>query len=232
MSDTKSPVVITIDGPAGVGKSTVARLLAKRLDVVYLDTGATYRAVAYLALKAGHDPVKDIGALAEIGQTLPIRFEQDSSGETRVWLEGEEITDVIRQTDVTEASAQVAQHGPVRAALVNRQRELAAEQSVVVEGRDTGSVVFPDASVKFFLDADPMIRAKRRQDELAERYGTTLPLEQVREQLHFRDALDRKRLIGPLIQPDDAILIDSSNKPAEEVVSEMLTHIKEFNAKR
>ncbi len=217
--------VITIDGPAGVGKSTAARLLAQRLGLVYLDTGATYRSVAYAGLKKNLNLATDIEALAEVAKNIQIRFEQGEEGKTRVWVGDEEVTETIRTESVTKGAAQVAQHGPVRAALVQRQRELAAQLNVVVEGRDTGSVVFPNANYKFFLDADPTIRAQRRQGEITERYGDTPPLEQVREQLHFRDGLDRNRLVGPLIQPEDAILIDTSNRSANAVVDSMLEYI-------
>lgn len=219
-------VIITIDGPGGVGKSTVAKLLAQRLGVRYLDTGATYRALAYAALRRGLSPVTDVRRLAALARRLPLRLE--SSGDLlRVFLDGEEITRDIRTEKISEAAAQLSQHPAVRRAMVRLQRGLASRSvgGVVVEGRDTGSVVFPSATHKFFLKADPSIRAKRRQQELARLYGTAPPLVEVREQLELRDGLDRRRRVGPLVQPHGAVAIDTSHASAPGVVSRMLRRI-------
>ena len=220
-------LVVTIDGPAGVGKSTTAKLLAKRLGLMYLDTGATYRALAYAALHAKPKlhVVADRHKIAALARQLPLQLRPTPEGGLRVILAGKNITTRIRTEEVSEAAAQVSQYPEVRAAMVTLQRRLARQAGVVVEGRDTGSVVFPRAAFKFFLDADPTVRARRRQGELARLYGNMPPLAQVKDQLHFRDGLDRTRRIGPLVKPSGAIAIDTSRLPAAGVVRAMLKHI-------
>lgn len=224
------PLVVTIDGPAGVGKSTAAQRLARALGLLYLDTGATYRALAYAALKARLNPVQDAGRLARLARRLPLRLHPRPDGGLRITLAGEDITRAIRTEEVSEAAAQVSQHTDVRAAMVKRQRELANRHGVVVEGRDTGSVVFPGAPFKFFLDAVPSVRAKRRQRELSRLYGAKPPLEQVRQQIHFRDGLDRTRRVGPLVKPPGAVRVDTSRLSASRVVRAMLQRIRRAQA--
>ncbi len=219
-------LVITIDGPGGVGKSTIAKLLAKRLGLAYLDTGATYRALAYAALRQRLNPVTDVERLARLAASLPLELRVSGQHALQVWLDGREITRAIRTEEVTEAAAQISQHAPVRAAMVERQRALANRHGVVVEGRDTGSVVFPHAPHKFFLDADPAVRARRRQAELARLYGSRTPLAQIREQLHFRDGLDRSRQVGPLVTPPGAMVINTSRRTIPQVVQAMLAAIR------
>jgi cytidylate kinase len=150
----------------------------------------------------------------------------------RITLNGIDVTKAIRTEEVAEAAAQISQHPAVREAMVRRQRELAKlssrqtpVQGVVVEGRDTGSVVFPGATHKFFLDASPLVRAKRRQRELSRLYGARPPLVQVKDQLHFRDGLDRTRRVGPLMKPNGAVALDTTHLTALQVVREMLRHI-------
>ena len=220
-----SPLVITIDGPAGVGKSTAAQLLARRLGLVYLDTGATYRALAYAALKAGLHPIADAHRLPAMARHLPLQLRQASRGGLWVGLAGVDITTAIRTEAVSEAAAQISQYPEVRAAMVELQRSLVSPQGVVVEGRDTGSIVFPHATHKFFLDADPRVRARRRQGELSRLYGSKPPLAQVEEQLRFRDGLDRTRRVGPLVKPAGAATIDTTHRTALQVVRAMLQHI-------
>jgi cytidylate kinase len=215
--------VVTIDGPGGVGKSTVAKLLAKRLGALYLDTGATYRVLAHAALT--QHALGDAQKLAALARRLPLRMEPLAGGGLRVWLNGQDVTDAIRTEKVSEAAAVVAQNSAVRSALVQLQRRLARAGAVVVEGRDTGSVVFPRATHKFFLDADPDVRARRRQRELQKRYGAGVSLTEVREQLEVRDELDRSRRVGPLVKPKGAIAIDTSRVTAPQVVRSMLRHI-------
>jgi len=216
------PVVVTIDGPGGVGKSTVAKLLAERLGIMYLDTGATYRALAHAAL-AQH-ALADAKKLAVLARRLPLRLEPVDGGTLRVWLNGEDVTEPIRTEKVSEAAAIVAGNPEVRAAMVRLQRRLANGQGVVVEGRDTGSVVFPKATYKFFLDADAEVRAHRRQRELEKRYGRA-SLTTVRENLEVRDELDRSRRVGPLVKPKGAVAIDTSHLTTHDVVNKMLRHI-------
>jgi len=220
------PLIITIDGPAGCGKSTVAKRLARSLGLTYLDTGATYRTLALAALQEDPPVVADASRLADLARQLPIRLEAAPDGQLRVFLGDDEVTRKIRTEQVTEVAAQISQYPEVRAAMVERQRELAHTHAVVVEGRDTGSVVFPHATHKFFLDADPAVRAKRRQQELFKLYGSQTPLAMIREQIELRDGLDRSRRVGPLIKPSDAVLIDTTKKTVQGVVQEMLRTIR------
>ena len=234
-SKLKRSLVVTIDGPAGVGKSTVAKMVAKRLGLLYLDTGATYRTLAYAALQANLNPITDARRVAALGRRLPIELTYNAQRGLRVRLSGKDITKKIRTEEVTEAAAQVSQEPAVRSAMVALQRCLAnprpdplgrgGHQGVVVEGRDTGSVVFPRARFKFFLDADPTVRAKRRQLEMGHLYGTKPPIIQVEEQLHFRDHLDRNRRVGPLRKPSGAVTIDTTHLTIPQVVRAMLERI-------
>ncbi|MBI3331281.1 MAG: (d)CMP kinase [Candidatus Omnitrophica bacterium] len=221
----RPPLVVTIDGPGGVGKSTVAKLLARKLRVLYLDTGATYRALAYAALEKRLSPVTDVKPLARLARRLPLRLSREAGGALRVWLNGRDVSHAIRTERISEAAAQVSQHARIRAAMVALQRRLAKRQGVVVEGRDTGSVVFPQAPFKFFLIAAAGVRAKRRQRELAKLYGAQPPLKEVREQLQFRDELDRSRRVGPLVRPPGAVTIDTTRRTARQVVRAMLAHL-------
>ena len=234
--ESRTPFIVTIEGPAGVGKSTVAKLLAKRLGVMYLDTGATYRSLAYAAVQAALNPITDRHRLAMLAHRLPLILQPTPEGGLRVKLGSTDVTTQIRTEEVSEAAAQVSQYPEIRAAMVALQRRLArrpwtdprngvARQGAVVEGRDTGSVVFPKAPHKFFLDADPAVRARRRQQELERLYGSRPPLAQVREQLHFRDGLDRHRRVGPLVKPAGALAIDTTHRSAAQVVRLMLAHI-------
>ncbi len=218
-------LIITIDGPAGVGKSTVAQRLAQRLGLTYLDTGATYRALAYAAVTHHLNPITDTRRLGRLARRLPLRLRPAPHGGIQVLLNRVDITNQIRTEEVSEAAAQVSQYPEVRAAMVALQRKLANRHGVVVEGRDTGSVVFPHASHKFFLKADAAIRARRRQEELAQLYGRRPPLTQVREQLHFRDSLDQTRRVGPLVKPVGATVIDTSRRSVTQVVQLMLRRI-------
>lgn len=235
-ASSPKPFVVTIDGPAGVGKSTVAKLLAQRLGVMYLDTGATYRSLAFAAVRGDLNPITDRSRLAVLARRLRLVLQPTPEGGLRVRLDGVDITTHIRTEEVSEAAAQVSQYPEIRAAMVRLQRRLARRawtdprngmirRGVVVEGRDTGSVVFPQAPYKFFLDADPEVRARRRQQELERLYGSRPPLAQVREQLHFRDGLDRHRRVGPLVKPAGAIAVNTTHRGAAQVVRLMLAHI-------
>jgi len=213
--------VITIDGPAGVGKSTVAKLLAHQLGLVYLDTGATYRALAFEALAAGIDP-HDEARLVRAAQRLQLTLRPLAGDGPLVLLDGRDVTREIRTERVTACAAILAQHPRVRAALVRLQRRLARGGRVVAEGRDTGSVVFPKAPYKFFLTARIGVRARRRQHELQTLHGTSPSAVAIARQLQVRDSLDRRRKIGPLIRPRGTVMVDTTSLRAREVVDRMV----------
>ena len=221
-----TPMIVTIDGPAGVGKSTVAKMLAQRVGLTYLDTGATYRALAYAAVQQHLNTITDAERLSRLARHLPLELRSLPDGRLQVLLDHVDITSRIRTEEVSEAAAQVSQYPKVRAAMVKLQRKIADAHGVVVEGRDTGSVVFPHATHKFFLDAALAIRAKRRRRELSDLYGAASPIVQVREQIHFRDSLDRSRRVGPLVKPPGAVAIDTSRLSATQVVRKILQHLR------
>jgi cytidylate kinase len=204
--------VVTIDGPAGAGKSTVARLLAERLGWRQLDTGAMYRAVTLAALRAGLDLTND-EALGALTARLQVRMPPG-----RVVLDGEDVTEAIRSPEVTRASRFVADQPSVRRQLVAWQRAFAEENNVVTEGRDQGTVVFPQAQLKVFLTASLDERACRRYAEMAAR-GDSTPFEQVRRDLEERDARDAARSIAPMKPAADALLLDTTALPLAEVVA-------------
>ncbi|MFN4258974.1 MAG: (d)CMP kinase [Gemmataceae bacterium] len=213
-------MIITIDGPAGAGKSSAARLLAQRLGFAFLDTGATFRAVA-LALRRAGVAEEDDAALAALLPTLRIDMPPG-----RVLLNGEDVSEAIRAPDVTAAAGRVAARPVVRHFLAQLQRRLAEGRDMVCEGRDQGTVVFPDALCKFFLEADPVERARRRQRDLAER-GEPVALEEVLQAQQERDQRDAARALAPMTPADDAIRIDSTSLTLEEVVSLLERHVRE-----
>src|SRR3989338_3290445 len=219
-------LVVTIDGPAGAGKSTVAKRLAHELGLMYLDTGATYRTLALAALQEEPPVVADAHRLARLARQLPLRLEKAGRNGLRGFLGDDDVRRKIRTEAITDIAARISQYPEVRAAMVERQRELADAQGVVVEGRDTGSVVFPHATYKFYLDAEPAVRAKRRQQELAKFYGSQTPLAMIREQIDLRDGLDRSRAVGPLVTPVGALVIDTTRQTVQAVVRRMLQHIR------
>jgi cytidylate kinase len=216
--------VITVDGPAGAGKSTVSKLLAKKLGYIYLDTGAMYRAVALLARNSDHSDPLDEKVLEEICLGLDLEFVQ-KGGTLRLLANGRDITEEIREPEISSLASAVSAKGVVRERLSMIQRSMGNAGGVVLEGRDMGTVVFPDADVKFYLDARPEVRSKRRFLEL-EAQGQDTTAEEVHQLMIERDRNDRNRQLAPLKPADDAILVDSSDLQIEGVVQLMLNHIE------
>ena len=210
-------ITIAIDGPAGAGKSTLARRIAAKLGFLYIDTGAMYRAVALWAARL-HVPASDMHRLEQLASEARIEF---LPGANTVVLNGEDVTNAIRDPGIGEAASKVSQVPAVRRALVQRQREIGSEASVVMEGRDIGSIVFPDAAVKIFLDAQPATRAERRACELG------LPASAVSAQMEERDRRDRTRAEAPLVQAPDAVYVDTTGLSIDEVEAILLKIVRE-----
>ena len=218
-------MIVTIDGPAGSGKSTAARELARALGIAYLDTGATYRAATLLAMRRGID-LTDEAALAGVAREMDIELVPSASGRVGVRLEGQDATDDIRTEAVTANSRHAAANAAIREVLVELQRRLGRGLgSFVTEGRDQGSVVFPDADVKFYLDARPAERARRRCDELAA-HGEPADYDAVLEAIVERDRRDSSRAVGPLKVPDGATVIDTSEMTVAEVTHRLAEHVR------
>lgn len=215
--------VVTVDGPAGSGKSTVSRLLARELAYVYLDTGALYRAVALKVTRAGVDVSDRTGIAALCGETDVALVERE--GATRIFLDGRDVTELIRSPEISMLASTVSAVPEVRQRLLAVQREAALFGGIVAEGRDMGTVVFPGADVKFFLTAGPEERGRRRWLELRQR-GHEVSLEDVIRDVVRRDRQDSEREIAPLRPAADGVLVDSTGKTVGEVVSEMLQVIK------
>ncbi len=212
-------LVIAIDGPSGAGKSTAGRTVAARLGYTFLDTGAMYRALALRALRE-KAPLDDERALADLARRTTIELVRGHE----VRLDGEDVTAAIRTREVSAAASRVSAHPQVRRQMVARQQELGREGGVVLDGRDIGTAVFPDADVKFYVDADPRRRAVRRQEELAAA-GTIADLEAIESEIRARDHADSTRPDSPLTRATDAVLIDSSDLGVDGVVDRMLAVI-------
>ena len=221
---TKQQFIIAIDGPSGAGKSTVAKLLAKRMRYTYIDTGAMYRAVALRAREKGVR-AEDESALTRLASSLHITF-VGGDAESRVLCNGEDITEMIRSPEISLLASEISTKASVREILVGMQRKMGKGGGVVLEGRDIGTVVFPNAEVKFYLDADPKERAQRRFEELAGK-GIPVGYQETLEEVMQRDRNDTSRLVSPLRKAQDAIVIDSTDLSVEEVVERMVRSIQE-----
>lgn len=219
-------MIIAIDGPSGAGKSTLGKMLAKRLGLLYLDTGAMYRAVAFAAVRKGIDP-NAAEAVAEIAREIRIELKGEADS-LRVLLDDEDISDAIRTLDIAQAASVVSTISEVRKTMVSLQRRLGEESPVgcVLEGRDIGSVVFPNADIKFFLTAEPEARARRRFNEDAQK-GRETSYEQTLAEINERDERDVSRADSPLLIPDDAVVIDTSELDLSEVFDQMLAKIND-----
>ena len=217
-------MIVAIDGPAGAGKSTVAREVARRLGAAYLDTGAMYRALAWLALERGIAP-SDGQALTALARESPIEIEPTDDGD-RVRVDGRDVTAEIRDPEVAAEVSEVSAHAGVREEMVMAQRALMSGGDWVSDGRDVGSTVRPDADLKVFLTATPVERARRRRAELAAR-GVELDEERVLEDVRRRDAADSSRAASPLRVAPGAIVIDSSGLDADEVTDRIMRMIAE-----
>lgn len=216
-----APVVVAIDGPAGAGKSTIARRVAARLGYLYVDTGAMYRAVALWAIRNRTD-LEDWHRLEQLALAADIQLEEHSS---RVLLNGEDVTEAIREESISDAASRVSAAPGVRRALVEKQKQFALKRSVVMEGRDIGTVVFPEARVKIFLDADSQTRAVRRHRQLFDKGIESNPDDTERE-IRSRDNRDRTRAEAPLLQAPDAEYVDATSMDLEAVEEAVLRIVR------
>jgi len=222
---------VAIDGPAGAGKSTVSRLVAERLGYLLLDTGALYRSIALAARNAGFswDDVDGVSRLAhETASRGGVRFEA-GAGAPRVLLDGSDVSAAIRTQEISQGASKVSAMPGVRAALLELQRSSAAGGGVVLEGRDIGTVVLPDAEAKFFLTASVAVRAGRRFKELVAK-GESPDADAVRREVEERDARDSQRAVAPLKQAADAVLVDTSDLPVDAVVRQIVDRVNEVRA--
>jgi cytidylate kinase len=218
-------VVVAIDGPAGAGKSTIARRVASALGFIYIDTGAMYRAVALWAVRTGVAD-NDMHRLEQLAREAEIQFRP---GANTVLLNGEDVTEAIRTPDISQMASKVSAVPAVRRALVEKQRAMGAEASVVMEGRDIGTVVFPDAKVKVFLDADPSTRSGRRVKELRDK-GAVVDADAAKRDMEERDRRDSTRAAAPLMQAPDAVYLDSTALTIDEVEQAVLKLVRERTA--
>ena len=210
-------ITVAIDGPAGAGKSTLARRIADKLGYLYIDTGAMYRAIGLWAVRA-NVALSDMHRLEQLANEARIEFVPGSGG---VLLNGEDVTEAIRAPEIAEVASKVSMVPAVRRAMVAKQREIGERASVVMEGRDIGSVVFPDATVKIFLDARPEVRVERRAGE------SSLPPEIIARQISERDQRDRTRPESPLVQAPDAVYVDTTGLSVDDVEAALLKIIRD-----
>lgn len=222
------PINIAIDGPAGAGKSTVAKQLAKRFGYIYVDTGAMYRAMALYFLRQGIDAAEE-AAIAAACETVEISLEYQD-GAQQIFLNGENVTGLIRSEEVGNMASNTSVYLPVRKKLVELQRKLAGRKDVIMDGRDIGTAVLPDATLKVYLTADARVRAQRRYQELVQK-GVACDLAEIERDIRDRDARDMNRELSPLRQAEDAVLLDTSSMDFEQVLTAMEELIEDAGAK-
>jgi len=216
-------IVVAIDGPAGSGKSTVSKRIAKSLGLLYIDTGAMYRALTLKAMRSNAN-MEDEDALISLAGAAKIDLKKTES-RLKVELDGEDVTDLIRTVEVTNNVKHIARVPGVRAKMVSLQRAIGRRCGAVLEGRDIGTVVFPDADYKFYLDADLGVRARRRFSELVEA-KQDVRIEDIKADVETRDKSDMDRAVGPLKKSADAVLVDTTNLSVDEVVEKLLSYIE------
>lgn len=222
MGSKKDKVVIAIDGPAGSGKSTVSRSIARKLGLLYIDTGAMYRALTLKAMRQGLD-LKDEAGLAKLARSTRIDL-GESGGALRIMLDGEDVTGQIRTPELTNNVKYIARVPDVRSEMVRLQRAIGEKSGAVLEGRDIGTVVFPDATYKFYLDADVEERARRRHKELVES-NRKVSLDEIKKDVVTRDESDMNRSVGALKKAPDAISVDTTSLSIDEVVEKLISYI-------
>jgi pantoate ligase/cytidylate kinase len=227
MTPARERPIVAIDGPAGAGKSTVARAVAERLGYAYIDTGAMYRCVALRCLREGIDPADAAGAAAE-AEAIDIEFQPLDDGGQRVIMDGEDVSAAIRENQVSDAASQVSAHPRVRELMVQRQREMGRGGGVVMEGRDIQTNVFPDAEVKVFLSASPEERARRRAGDLQDRGMPVPSMEELTRGIAERDHRDATRATAPLAAAPDATTINTDGMSIEQVVDAVVALAGEF----
>lgn len=216
-------VVITVDGPSGAGKGTLCHAIAEKLNFDFLDSGAIYRILALAALKKGID-LTDENKLAELGRHLNVQFIPEN-GEINVILDGKNVRDQIRTAEAGQNASKIAVYPKVREALLQRQRDFSSEKGLVADGRDMGTIVFPNAQIKFFLEASPEERTKRRVKQLQEK-GFNANFDEILAEIKERDFRDRNREVAPLVPAPDAKLLDSTNLSIDQVIEQALAYIK------
>lgn len=219
------PPVITLDGPSGTGKGTVSQMLAQKLNWHYLDSGSMFRILAYAAFQK-HITLEDENTLAHLAETLDATFHSCSDNNLRILLSGEDITYAIRTEQISQIASQIAVYAKVRTTLANQQRTFRKSPGLVTDGRDMGTIIFPDATIKFFLDASAEERARRRYLQL-KKQGINVSLADVLKDIQQRDERDQSRTLAPLKPANDAIIIDTTLLSVEQVFDEVYMHTQQ-----